>query len=155
MTHLCFEMNDNYKNIYVDTNVLINYCTGQKEDVDALNYVFRIRKRMNLFTSSLAVVQTITNLQTKKSNRPAFTRDEIIDSLCKLLPKFTLLDLTTDDIRNGLSLMNEDVEDNIHYVLSQKMKCSAIITHNVKDFIFFNKINVLLPNESALKRKIK
>lgn len=40
--------------IYVDTNVLINYCTNQKSDVDALNYVFKKRRKEVLFTSSLA-----------------------------------------------------------------------------------------------------
>lgn len=31
--------------IYVDTNVLVNYCTGQQADVDALTYVFSKRRR--------------------------------------------------------------------------------------------------------------
>lgn len=32
-------MDKKFKHIYVDTNVLINYWTNQKNDVEALNYV--------------------------------------------------------------------------------------------------------------------
>jgi len=45
--------------IYVDTNVLINYCTEQSADVKALHYIFSKRRKEALFTSSLAVVYSI------------------------------------------------------------------------------------------------
>jgi predicted nucleic-acid-binding protein len=59
--------------IYVDTNVLVNYCTGQTADVSALKYIFSKRRKEALFTSSLAVVQVITQLQSdsKMYNRKA------------------------------------------------------------------------------------
>ncbi|MBR7023549.1 MAG: hypothetical protein IKI09_08810 [Bacteroidales bacterium] len=42
--------------VYIDTNVLVNYATGQEEDVAALNYIFKKRRKEALFTSSLALV---------------------------------------------------------------------------------------------------
>ena len=65
------------KRIYVDTNVLINYCTGQSNDVKALQYIFLKRRKEALFTSSLAVVQTITKLQSesKQYKRKAYSRE--------------------------------------------------------------------------------
>jgi predicted nucleic acid-binding protein len=42
--------------IYLDTNVLINYCTGQAKEREALEYLFRTRRKEVLFTSSLALV---------------------------------------------------------------------------------------------------
>ncbi len=62
-------MSDKAIRIYIDTNVLINYCTGQQSDVQTLRYIFSQRRKENLFTSSLAIVQTIANLQTKKNSR--------------------------------------------------------------------------------------
>ncbi len=53
--------------VYIDTNVLVNYVTGQQDDVLVMNYLFKVRRKETLFTSSLALVQTITQLQ--KGNR--------------------------------------------------------------------------------------
>jgi len=54
--------------VYIDTNVLVNYITGQTTDVASLNYVFKKRRKETLFTSSLALVQTITQLQKGNKN---------------------------------------------------------------------------------------
>lgn len=57
--------------IYIDTNVLINYCTGQPTETAALDFLFKKKRREVLFTSSLAIVQTVANLQTAKKTRKA------------------------------------------------------------------------------------
>jgi len=143
--------------IYVDTNVLINYCTRQTNDVKALQYVFTKRRKETLFTSSLAVVQTITKLQSgsKQHHRKAYSRETTIKKLNEILPKFTVLDLSLFDIQSGFNHLNSDLEDNIHYVLSQKMKCNAILTNNIKDFAFFKDIAAIEPNLALLKQKIQ
>ena len=73
--------------IYLDTNVLINYCTGQDKEREALEYLFRMRRKEVLFTSSLALVQTITNMQTKKKERKAYSKEETTKLIGNLLPK--------------------------------------------------------------------
>ena len=143
--------------IYVDTNVLVNFCTRQNNDVKALRYIFSKRRKEVLFTSSLAVVQTISKLQsTGKSNkRKAYSRETTIKKLDEILPKFTVLDLSFSDVKAGLNHLNSDIEDNVHYVLSQKMKCNAILTNNIKDFTFFKDVSVIEPNLALLKQKIQ
>ena len=143
--------------IYVDTNVLINYCTGQINDVSAFKYVFSKRRKEMLFTSSLAIVQTITKLQScsKHHNRKAYSRSTTIEKLNEILPKFTVLDLSLPDINKGFKHLNNDIEDSVHYVLSQKMKCDAILTNNKKDFVFFNDIDILSANLSILKSELQ
>ena len=141
--------------IYIDSNVLINYCTGQPKEREALEYLFRTRRKEVLFTSSLALVQTITNLQTKKKVRKAFNKEETMKLISGLQSKLTVLDLTPADITKGGSYPNADIEDSIHYVLSQKHKCDAIITNNVSDFIFFRDIEVLKPERRLLSLKVK
>jgi len=142
--------------IYVDTNVLINYCTGQRNDVNALKYIFSKRRKEVLFTSSLAVVQTITKLQSgsKPNNRKAYSREKTITMLNEILPKFTVLDLSLSDIKAGFKLLNSDVEDSVHYILSQKTKCDAILTNNIKDFVFFD-IAAIETDLALLKQKIQ
>ena len=145
------------KRIYVDTNVLINYCTEQNTDVMALHYVFSKRRKEVLFTSSLAIVQTITKLQSgsRQHHRKGYSRETTIKKLDDILSKFTVLDLTLADIQSGFGHFNSDIEDNVHYVLSQKVKCNAIITNNIKDFAFFKDVAVIESNLALLKQKIQ
>jgi predicted nucleic acid-binding protein len=142
--------------IYVDTNVLVNYCTGQMADISALKYIFSKRRKEVLFTSALAVVQTISQLQTssKQYHRKAYSRETTIRKLNEILPKFTILDLSYYDVKAGFNFMNDDVEDSIHYVLSQKMKCDAILTNNVSDFVFFKHVPTITPDFRLLKTYI-
>jgi len=150
-------MNSKIISIYVDTNILINYCTEKEADIQALKYIFSKRRREVLFTSSLAIVQTITKLQSgsKQYSRKAYSRETTIAKLNEILPKFTVLDLSLSDITTGFSLLNRDIEDSVHYVLSQKMKCDAILTNNKKDFLFFNDISIIGTNISLMKQKIQ
>ena len=126
-----------FQKIYVDTNILINYCNNIQNDKEVLDYLFKHRRKEVLFTSSLAIVQTIIKLQTGNKNRKKFTRDQIVEKLNHILPKFTIIDLNLNDIMNGVNSLNEDVEDSIHYAMSQKLKCDCILTNNTKDFYFF------------------
>jgi len=143
--------------IYVDTNVLINYCTGQKNDVQALRHVFSKRRKEVLFTSSLAVVQTITKLQagSKMHKRKAYSRESTITLLNEILPKFTVLNLELPDIKAGFNHLNSDIEDSVHYVLSQKMKCDAILTNNTQHFTYFRDIKLFDTNLAILKADIQ
>ncbi|MBR6311282.1 MAG: PIN domain-containing protein [Paludibacteraceae bacterium] len=136
------------RKIYIDTNVLINYCTGQDKDVQCLNYIFKKRRKESLFTSALAIVQTITNLQTAKKTRKAFSKEKTVEILNKVLSKVTVLNLTFEDIANGFVLPNEDIEDSVHYCISQKRKCDTILTNNVSDFSEFKNIEKLNPRAS-------
>jgi predicted nucleic acid-binding protein len=143
--------------VYVDSNVLINYCTGQQKDKAAVLHLSKKRSKELLFTSSLAVVQTISSLQAKgKNNRKAFSREKTIQELNKILPKFTLLDLTENDIYKSFSLVDSnDIEDCVHYVISQKMKCDAIVTNDTKGFDKFKNIEIYGTDIDILKTDIQ
>ena len=142
--------------IYVDANVLINYCTGQPNDIEALEYVFTKRRKEVLFTSSLAVVQTISSLQSKgRNSRKAYSHEKTIEQLDKILSKFTILDLSYSDIKSGIKSLNKDIEDSVHYYISQKMKCDAIFTNNRRDFVYFNNISLIDSNLARLKQRIQ
>lgn len=144
--------------VYVDTNVLVNYITGQDADVKALDYIFTKRRRETLFTSSLALVQTITQLQkgNRKNGRKPFDSDKAGHAIADLKKRITVLDLTEADIDNGMLEQGRDLEDSIHYVLSQKAGCSAVLTNNLGDFSCFKKVRKLDPaNFGTIKQRIK
>ncbi|MDR2205358.1 MAG: type II toxin-antitoxin system VapC family toxin [Flavobacteriaceae bacterium] len=142
------------KNVYVDTNVLVNYFTQQADDVKCLNYLFtKVRKEI-LFTSSLAVVQAVGILQTKKKNRSAFTREKAVECIEKIYTKFSIIDLFGNDVKEGTRYENKDVEDNVHYVLCKKLKCSIIVTNDTSDYSSFWNVVALSPKETARIRKV-
>jgi len=141
--------------IYVDTNVLVDYYTGQDDAVSCLKYLFATSRKENLFTSSLALVQTASQLQKKNTqrNRKAVPRDKTIEYLEFIFNKFTIIDLTQKDIVAGLLLKNNDIEDNVHYIVSKKLKCNRIITRNTKDYALFYDVEALSPDNIKLMKK--
>ena len=124
---------------------------------DDTTFLIKMAELESIVLENLAVVQTISKLQStgKSDKRKAYSRETTIKRLDEILPKFTILDLSFSDIKAGFIHLNSDIEDNVHYVLSQKMKCNAILTNNIKDFTFFKDITVVEPNLALLKQKIQ
>ena len=143
------------RRIYVDTNVLVNYFTKQTDDVYCIDYLLaKVRKEI-LFTSSLAKVQAISILQTKKGSRRKFSRTEITDCCNDIDLRFSIIDLTNRDVTKGTQERNEDVEDNVHFILAEKLKCDVIITNNTSDFSYFrSRIISLTPKDMGKIRKL-
>ncbi len=141
--------------VYIDSNVLVHYCTGVESVVQSLTYLFQRRRKEVLFTSSLSIAQTIALLQSNRPNRKAYTKEKVSSLMDGLIKKLTIIDLTKEDISKAFSINNKDIEDNIQYVLSQKKKCDAIVTDNTKDFLFFKGVEIMKPNKTILSRRIK
>ncbi|MBO4735649.1 MAG: type II toxin-antitoxin system VapC family toxin, partial [Paludibacteraceae bacterium] len=118
--------------VYIDSNVLVHYCTGVESVVQSLTYLFQRRRKEVLFTSSLSIAQTIALLQSNRPNKKAYTKEKVSSLMDGLIKKLTIIDLTKEDISKAFSINNKDIEDNIQYVLSQKKKCDAIVIDNTK-----------------------
>lgn len=143
-----------YVRLYVDTNVLINYCNGVKNDVAALSYIFSKRKKSQLFTSSLAIVQMISRLQTKTKSRDSYKTEYLIKIIKDFKNKFTIIDLSHADISSAIRYNSKDLEDAIHVSLCRKLNCECILTNNSKDFSEFD-TPVLKPDLKVLKHSVK
>lgn len=144
--------------VYIDTNVLVNYSTGQTNDMATLNYLFKTRRKETLFTSSLALVQTITQLQkgNRAKGRKPMDRDDTEKVIRELQKRITVLDLTEADVNKGLIEKGKDLEDCIHYAICRKAGCMAIITNNTGDFTCFSTIKKLDPKYlGAIKQRIR
>jgi len=140
--------------IYVDTNVLRNFFTEQPTDVECLRFVFSKRKREKLFTSTFAVGQVLSGLQKSSNNRMGFSKEKTIEKGKYIYQKFSLIDFTGKDLVDSLKLQGKDVEDNIHYLLSQKRKCKIVITHDKTDFLKYGNVFVVKPNQLSYLKKL-
>ena len=133
--------NKKFRRIYIDTNVLVGYFRNVKADVLAMEYMFKLRD-YELYTSTLAISQTISTLQGKRKDKAY--RQEIIDFIKRLTHKVKLIGFASGDIDEALAMDNIDLEDNIQFVLGQKMSCYTYVTNNIKDFRY-NTIAVVEP----------
>lgn len=123
------------RRLYIDTNVLIGCFRNQKADVQAMDYMFKL-KDFELYTSTLAVSQTISTLQGRRKD-PIF-RKQIIDFVNGLMHKIHVVGLSATDISAALELPNIDIEDNIQFIVGEKQRCYIYVTNNQKDFKYNN-----------------
>jgi predicted nucleic acid-binding protein len=140
--------------LYIDTNVLINYFTGQTDDVNCLNFLFKRTEK--LYTSTLALVQMVTQLQNKTSKRKPFKKEKIFECLDFIRQKITILEVSEDDVFyfKKKTFVGNDIEDFIHYSISKKISCGKIITNDTGHFLNFVGIEALEPYKYlALKKK--
>lgn len=142
------------KKIYIDANVLIYYCTGVDNVVECIKYLIANRRKEVLFTSNLAIVQTIAKLQSKQGQRKPYDKAKVQSYIKFFSEKLTWLNVSDSDIKEAFKLNNKDIEDNIHYLMSRKRKCDMIITANKKDFDFPDVISVL-PEKNLIASKVR
>ena len=146
--------------VYLDTNVLMNYCSQQNEEIKIVKYLTDVRYENNLYISALSVAQTVSLIQSRKKKSKEEKRLEI-DRLQELVKKFTIISLTEKEIANSFEIYNShsdfvDIEDVIQYSIAKKVKCDAIITHNKSDFAAFvgNDVKIIDAYLSLIKRNI-
>ena len=98
-----------------------------------------------LYTSNLAIVQTIAKLQTANKYRKALLRTDIEKFINYFYSHITVCEVSNNIIKQAMNLIDgDDLEDNIHYLASQSVNCNIILTNNKKDFLPFN-INIRTP----------
>lgn len=130
-----------FRRIYIDTNVFIGCFRDIKADVAAIDYLFKLRN-YELYTSTLAISQTISTLQGKRKS--VEHRQNIKEYIKRIMHKANVIGFASADIDKALSMENTDLEDNIQFVLGKKMSCYTYVTNNIKDFKY-NTISVVSP----------
>ena len=134
--------------IYIDTNVLRNYCTGQQAEIECLKFLFEKRNRSKLFISTLAIGQIVSVIQKKKGVQ------DTLNDLYSFNEKMTSIDFTEKDMLESYSQTGCDIEDRMHYVLSKKKKCKIIITNDNRGFLTFTDVIVVKPNKLGTLRNL-
>ena len=144
---------DKKLHIYIDTNVLWNYCKGQANETACLNLLFKKRKEI-LFTSSFAIGQTMAGIQNSKKKKGLSITDTI-EKGTYLCSKITVLSFTENDIWESFNANGDDVEDSMHFAISQKRKCNVVITNDLNGYKKFDIIAVTPDNTNYLKSLLK
>lgn len=134
-------------NIFIDTNVLINAYRGTEADMNCLQYLYALNGK-RLYVSALSVAQFVSVFQKKLDN------NTIRGYVKQLLHRFTIVSFNEQDIQNAIDIPNADIEDNIQYMISQKVKCPYFITNNLKDYRHYDNLaSVLSPKEIRLIKR--
>lgn len=138
------QLNEN--NIFIDTNILIGaYANDKNFDIEkrCWKYLSTIKGK-NVYVSSLSIAQFVSVFQHRKDN------NSIKKDVKNILAKVDVIDFTKQDIEKSLKLTQHDLEDNIQYVLAEKLKCSFFVTQNIKDYSEYLYINVIPANKYKL-----
>lgn len=133
-------------NIFIDTNVLIGaFAPGKRneEEKKCWKYVCSLTGK-RIFVSSLSVAQFVSVLQHK------IDQTDIVKHVRNILSKTTVIDFSEKDIEKSLTVEGHDLEDNIQYVLSRKMRCGILITQNKKDYVNYLNVDVIRANEHRI-----
>lgn len=139
--------------IYIDANVLINYCTQQPSDYQELKRLFSVQSNSVLHTSNLAIVQAIAKLQTVGRNRPPMPTDEIKKYIKYFYTHIKVYEVKNKDVKEAMDYPGtKDLEDNIHFIVSQRLGCDTILTNNKKDFSQYN-ITIRVPRKLKYNSK--
>ena len=120
--------------IFIDANVLIGSFRGINKDVQAIEYLRKL-PQVRLFTSSLAIAQLMATCQLKGDNE---RRQLLIKYINAILKDFSVISCSATDIEKAMSLEQPDMEDNLQYIMGERMKCTHYVTNNKRDFIFAN-----------------
>lgn len=124
--------------IFVDTNVIVGAWSGRQNDEKCLHYLYSLKGK-KLFLSSLSIAQFVSIFQKKRTN------DEIKAQVKYLLTKFNVIGFSEKDIEKSLTVDASDLEDNIQYIICQKMGCFHFVTNNIKDYSGYLLLNIVPP----------
>lgn len=117
------------KNIFLDTNFIIDYFVREDINGDAEKLLsLGDSLNMKFFISYL----TVANFAYIMRKLPVSQLTDIIFRICKT---FHVVDNTCDQILQNLQSGFKDFEDGLQYQSAVYSNCDCIITRNLKDFI--------------------
>jgi len=133
------------KNIFLDTNVLIDFFADRKpfslEAAKLFNHSFK--KNINIYISAVSYNNIYYIL------RQSCSHNETIKMLTELNEWTDIIDVSKDIIKKSLKSEFKDVEDAIQYNCAKSMsKIDFIVTRDTKDFKS-SSLPVLTPKEAV------
>jgi len=131
------------KNIFIDTNIIIDFITKRKPFDNNANKIFSLADNKNIIlqTSSLSFANAYYIFSKSKINTDIELRKIFINlkTLIKIIP------ITSEIIDRSLADdLFSDFEDGLQYFAALKNKSDCIITRNLKHFKK-SKISVFSP----------
>ena len=128
------------KNIFVDTNVLIDIVCNRPGCAYALKLLSLSGNDCNIHISTLTMANMAYIL------RKSFKLDVLYDKLKLLSDCFMVDSLSSMSYYLALELRAKDFEDALQYFCAVENECDYIITNNIKDFSY-SKLPVMSAKE--------
>jgi len=131
------------QNIFLDTNVLIDYLTNREPFSKPAFRLFSLAEKGKIQLNVSAISYTIIYYVLRKNNSHQAIIQSLIllSGLCKILP------VNQTVLEQSMKSDFLDFEDAVQYYSAlQNKNCSAIISRNAKDFRS-SAIKVMLPDE--------
>lgn len=134
----------NQNHIFIDTNIIIGAYSNDKRftrERQCWNYLTSLIGK-KIYVSSLSIAQFISTLQHHKIDKKL-----VKNNVRNIIAKVNIIDFTKDDINKSLSIKENDLEDNIQYILAKKLKCGILFTQNKKHYKDYFDIDIHTANE--------
>ena len=146
------------ENIFLDTNVVMDYILGRNESDDVRNVFRCIASKKCTAYISVGSFYTITYLvevalKSKgldKQERVRLARKILVDLLNSVELSFQSSTFLLDGVNDERFM---DLEDSYQYQAAVSANCSYIITRNVKDFkgVDDQDVRIVLPKDFPVK----
>jgi predicted nucleic acid-binding protein len=133
------------KNIFLDTNVLIDFFADRKPfSIDAARlFNYSLNKEINVYISAVSYNNIYYIL------RQSCSHAETIKMLAELNEWTDIIDVTKDIIKRAIKSDFKDFEDAIQYNCAKSLtKIDFIVTRDVKDFKS-SSLPILTPKEAV------
>ncbi len=130
-------------NVFLDTNVVIDYMAAREPFCHDVSPIFRnsVEKELNLQVASM----TFTTMEyVLKKHIP---HDLLMRSFASLRQLVNVIPSTGDVIDSAISSSFTDFEDSVQHFTAQKGGADIIITRNPSDFVPHSIIPIMMPSE--------
>lgn len=133
------------KKVFLDTNILVYYVDNDDFRLYA-ELIVELSKTgdISLFASYLTFANMAYILR-KKTVEQQYALLKAAKSVVTVLP------CDVEQLNNALCIYAKDFEDLLQFQCAKAFDCDVIITNNKKDFLQFNDIPVLTPEEFLLE----
>lgn len=127
----------------IDTNIIIDALTGREPFRETAEKIFMLAANQteDLYITASSAIDIY--YLTKKHLHDSEQAKNIMSKLYEL---FYILDVTSEDCQQALSLDMKDYEDAVVSCCADRSQMDYIVTRNIKDFRK-SKIKVVLPDE--------
>ncbi len=123
---------DNRINVFIDTNILIDYLARRKTFFEAAALIIQLgkKKKCNLQVSSLSFATASFIMQAHYKMR----HDDIVKRFTNFVKLCNVTTVDSQTIDESLSSLFDDFEDAMQYFSATREGADVIITRNKTDF---------------------
>lgn len=134
--------------VFLDSDVLLDYLTGREPFLNEIKIIIDkgIRKKINLFTSSLIIANVHYFIEKTENSKKARIKIDKLTSFIKILT------VGENEIIESIQSKFKDFEDSIQNSCALNNKMDLIVTRNIKDFKL-SKLPIMTPKEFLVKTK--